>query len=311
MPLVRSMDKDLNEPPIVLRGRTFNAEDLAVIRRCIDAHFDRGRTFISQVICEELGWKQPNGWLKDRACRDVLIRLERMGVVTLPPTLVPRKPQSQKPRPTSLSSAYDITPVTDFPANITLEFAKGNDAEKVWNEVVDRHHYLGHKIAVGRCIKYLVRTETTLLGAVAFSSPAWRIEARDRLLRRLGINAADLRDKVINNSRFLILPNVRVPNLASRVLALTTTRIVKDWTDYYCLVPQVAETFIQPSLYNGTCYKAANWVEVGATKGFMKSGGVHRNSQEPKHVLLYGLNRRMRRNLLTTAAGSGSIIQDC
>lgn len=136
------------------------------------------------------------------------------------------------------------------------------------------------------------------MGAIAFSSPAWKIAARDRLLSRLGIDTPEVQDVVVNNSRFLILPNVRVPNLASKLLALATERIVKDWTDYYCLTPQIAETFVQPSLYNGTCYKAANWVDIGFTKGFRKSGAIHRNSQEAKQILLYGLNRYMRRTLV-------------
>lgn len=147
----------------------------------------------------------------------------------------------------------------------------------------------------GRCIKYLIKTEDKLLGAIAFSSPAWRIIPRDEALKAIGIT--EIRDHAINNSRFLILPHVQVPNLASHLLSLATKKIVDDWAWYYALEPLVAETFVQPSLYYGTCYQAANWLEFGTTKGYAKRGQIYRNSQEPKRIFLFGLNKQIRRQL--------------
>ncbi len=252
------------------------------------------------AICKELDWKQPNGWLKDRACRDVLLQMEKMGLITLPPRHTTRKTAGLKmQRKMTCLSTYDlVSPITEFPTQIHLVLAKGSQTEKAWNEVVNQYHYLGHKVIVGRCIKYLVEVEDKLLGAVAFSSPAWNLAPRDALLPALDIDPLDKHNYIINNSRFLILPNVQIHNLASTILSLVTDRIVIDWTNYYSVTPLIAETFVQPSLYSGTCYKAANWLQVGTTKGYAKLGSAHHNSQESKHIFLYGLNKHIRRKLL-------------
>ena len=200
----------------------------------------------------------------------------------------------------SLSSFDLTTPITEFPRSIQLEFAKGNQAEKIWNELVSEYHYLGNRTTVGRCIKYIVRSKNRLLGAISFSSPAWQLEPRDKALKAIGIS--NPHDHAINNSRFLILPFVQVPNLASYILSVATKNIVHDWSRYYSVKPLIAETFVQPSLFDGTCYKAANWIEVGTTKGYAKRGSSYRNSQEPKKIFLYGLTRQIRGEMQSIAS---------
>lgn len=285
---------------ILLRGRLFTSDDLEVIVRCVDKHYTEGRTRISEIVCQELDWRQPNGWLKDRACRDVLRKLDSLGLIKLPPPLtksVNRHNDSTTP-PQDVLADYDLeTPITEMPDSLSLELAKGNYKERVWNALIEEYHYLGHKVAVGRCLKYLLLENNNLLGAIAFSSPAWALAPRDSLLQFLGITSARMHDIIINNSRFLILPRVQVPNLASRVLAMSTRRVTKDWHAYYAIKPLIVETFIQPSLYSGTSYLAANWIEIGVTKGYAKRGSSYHNSQEPKTILLYGLNRHIRRKL--------------
>ena len=181
-----------------------------------------------------------------------------------------------------------------------LKFAKGNKYEKDWNELVDEYHYLGYRPAVGRCIKYIIQSNDRLLGAISFCSPAWRIESRDKLLRMIGLN--NPQEEVINNARFLVLPVVHIANFASYALSLATRQIVKDWNWYYSVKPLVAETFVQPSLFSGTCYKAANWLEIGLTKGYAKRGSFYQNGQEPKKIFLYGLNKNIRLKLNTMVA---------
>jgi len=183
-----------------------------------------------------------------------------------------------------------------------LSLAKGNCLEPVWNQTIDRFHYLGHRGGVGRCLKYLVTSEEELLGAISFSSPAWMIKSRDRVLENLGMTRDQIGDYVINNNRFLILPHVRVRNLASRILAAATSRVVSDWSAYYALTPRVSETFVEPRRFAGTSYRAANWVQVGVSRGYLKRGRKHQNSQEPKLIFLYGLQRRYRRGLATYGA---------
>ncbi len=283
---------------IKLRGREFTDDELSTIRESVINNFDKGRTYISRDICNTLNWKQPNGWLKDRACRDVLLELEKREIIKLPPPLVVKNnKKSNKGNSISYLKNFDLnTPISEFPNSIELEFAKGNIQEKVWNELVNQYHYLGHSTTVGRCIKYLIRSNDRLLGALSFSSPAWELETRNNILNSIGIE--NPRDYTINNSRFLILPIVQVNNLASHVLAIAAKKIVNDWKDYYSIIPLIAETFVQPSRFDGTCYKAANWIEIGTTKGYAKRGRFYRNSQEPKKIFLYGLDKRIRTKLL-------------
>ncbi len=291
--------------PVKLRGRWFLEDDLKVIRRVVSKYKDKGRTEISRVVCVQLDWRQPNGWLKDRACREVLARLERMGIVSLPPRLVNTIEGSRGSYVNAVShldKCHLATSATVISEKVRLEFSKGNEAEKIWNELIERFHYLGWRPAVGRCIKYLVKSGETIIGAISFSSPAWRILARDRLLEQIGLVSSH--DYVINNSRFLLLPVVQVPNLASHVLSLSTKQVVKDWGSYYAVTPLVVETFVDPTRYRGTCYRAANWKEIGTTKGYAKRGALHRNSQYPKLVFLYGLNRKTRSRLHEVTATS-------
>jgi hypothetical protein len=189
------------------------------------------------------------------------------------------------------------TPVLVMPAAIELELAKGNSAERLWNALVEKHHYLGHRVVVGRCLKYLIRGDGKLIGAISFSSPAWKLAVRDQLMQRLGLTGPGGRDLVINNSRFCILPQVRVPHLASRILACATRRIALDWFQYYSIQPFLAETFVEPKRFQGTCYRAANWNEIGMTNGYAKLGASHHNSQNPKIIFVYGLTRAYRRKL--------------
>ena len=286
--------------PITLRGRRFTASSIAAIKLCVKKYFKYGRTRISKEVCIRLKWRQPNGWLKDRACREVLIKLETMGEIKLPESRSKRKPKKQKKdakvEPNFGKYIIDCR-VTDIPEKIEFILAKGNNEERIWNYLVEKHHYLGHKVIVGRCLKYLILTDNVILGAIAYSSPAWHLETRNQILQKLGFAHDDIMNKVVNNSRFLILPNVKVQNLASKILSLSIEQVVLDWTWYYLIKPLVAETFVQPSKFYGTSYKAANWQEIGTTKGYAKSGMSYHNSQEPKTIYIYGLNREIRSKL--------------
>ncbi|HEX4638075.1 MAG TPA: Druantia anti-phage system protein DruA [Chthoniobacterales bacterium] len=186
--------------------------------------------------------------------------------------------------------------------DLTLLWAKGNALEKTWNAFVQTRHYRGHRITVGRSVKYLVRQRDNYVAAISFASAAWGIEQRNLVLQHIGIPPWEIRDLVINNSRFLILAKKGVLNLASRILRLATSRVADDWYRYYSIRPRIVETFVEPSRFEGTCYKAANWIAVGQTRGFKKSGDAHSNSQQPKLMFLYGLNAATRRRLFEFAA---------
>ncbi len=135
---------------------------------------------------------------------------------------------------------------------------------------------------MGRLVRYLVVGDDELLGAISFGECAWNLGVRNQVLESVGISPADIPNAVIGNNRFLILPSVRVPNLASRVLGLSSRNAQRDWTERYGRSPLVAETFVDPRRYEGTCYRAANWLFIGATKGFAKSGARHIHEGAPE-----------------------------
>lgn len=284
--------------PLFLRGRAFGLRDLRIILGTLHEFPDASRTSISQEVCRRLNWIQPNGWLKERACRDVLLSLQRRRLVKLPPRERPvtkQKPLRAKQLHRGLAIGIDLkTKVVSQPTAFWLEFAKGNERERLWNFLIDKFHYLGYKGALGRTIKYIIWGDDRLLGAIGFASPVWRLKARDDLLTELGWSPADIHARTINNFRFLILPNVHVDALASRVLSLACEEVSVDWTWYYGIRPDLIETFVAPSRFLGTSYRAANWVSLGRSQGYTKSGSSHQNSQEPKEIFLYGLTRRTR-----------------
>src|SRR5690349_137716 len=199
--------------PLVIRGREFGLRDLRVILSCAAQHRLRGRTFISQEICRQLDWRQPNGWLKERACRDVLRVLHRKRLVRLPRSLVGNRRPRQRYALLYHQRIPNLdlkTPVRVQPKAIRLEFAKGNVAESLWNYLVDKYHYLAYRASVGRSLKYLVWADERLVAAISFCSPVWRLKPRDAVLEKLGVSVGELHERVINNNRFLILPNVHV-----------------------------------------------------------------------------------------------------
>jgi hypothetical protein len=287
---------------IILRGRIFSKNDILLISHIIKMNYLLGRTMISKIICEQINWRQPNGWLKDRACRDVLLRLEKSKYIKLPDRINGKRRNKGEDPKNKASTQNKLIDIKYFPRIISLEFAKGNNSEKEWNELINDYHYLGHQIVVGRCIKYIIRGDNIIVGAIAFSSPAWKLSARDRLLGTF-MTQNEIHDYVINNCRFLILPSVKVPNLASSILSMATSQIVVDWNRYYSIIPKFVETFVESSRYRGTCYKAANWLEIGTTKGYSKKGMYHHNSQNHKQIFIYGLNHRMRRKLSNLVKG--------
>lgn len=285
---------------IMLRGRMFTQDELLVIGNKVKVHYDEGRTVISRKICEELNWRQPNGWLKDRACREVLIKLSQRGMITLPKS---RKSVNRNPNP-RLNPKPTKSPIAEIEINeidlstIRFQLAKGRKQEAFWNSIVDHYHYLGQRVTVGKSLKYLIYANDTLIGCIGFSSPAKKLSLREAVVEKaLNMSLDQTLSYCINNSRFLIFPFVKVKNLASKILSASSEQIVKDWESYYSIKPVLIETFVQISKFEGTCYKAANWVEVGTTRGYSKKGTNYVTNNEPKKIFLYGLNSLTRKRL--------------
>ena len=251
------------------------------------------RLELSRRVCQWLDWRSPSGRLQDMSCRKALAQLNRRGVLDLPA----RERLYGFERSASLSTQVDVPEfhgalsklgkVTVDP--ITSRYSRES---KIWFSLLDRYHYLGSGPLCGAQIRYIVKSSSHgYLGALAFSSGAWALRCRDE---HIGWTEAARRKnlcRLVGNARFLILPTVKVKNLASHVLSLALSRLPEDWEERYHVRPVLVETFVDPTLFAGTCYKAANWMDVGQSAG--------RRDGKPKRVFLYPLCPGWRDTLCT------------
>jgi len=281
---------------LVIRGRLFDQSELVRIRNLIRQHPSWGRTQLSTRICELLHWRQPNGRVKDRACRVAMLRLEELGLIELPP---PKLARGGRPPKVERELAFEACrmPVTEMPSEVRVSLACSRHEIALWNSAIAAYHYLGLATPVGRLLRYLFFDGDALLGALSFTDCSWATSARKKAATRLGISHEEIRTLVAANNRFLIPPSVRVPNLASRLLSKATKNLRNDWRQRFGVDLALAETFVDPSRFLGTSYLAANWVFVGHSKGYSKRGRQHVRHNNRKVLLMRGLTRATQRRL--------------
>ena len=278
-------------------AREFSAQELRLIRAMIAEDPTRHRLALSRLVCERLDWRRPNGELKDMSCRVAMLRMHRDGLIRLPP---PQHGYNTARRGRRTAQAEPQLPVTssvhELPELAMRPLA--NQAEsQLWNEYVDRYHYLGYTRLPGAQLRYMVMSQQQVLAVLGFSACAWKIAPRDQFI---GWNAAQREARlhlVINNARFLILPWVQVRNLASCVLARIAKRLPHDWQARYGYHPVLVETFVQSERFVGTSYRAANWTRVGQTQGRGKLDVHNQYALPKKDIWLYPLRRDFRRRL--------------
>lgn len=277
---------------ITIRGRAFTRRELFLVKAIVEASPGDHRFALSKKICRALVWYQPNGRLKDRSCRDVLCKLQETGFLRLPP---PRRPAVRR-RPVAITNRSAPGPVRSFcPRDIDLasfSVVTGSGdprQEKRWNEYVERYHELGYGVPVGPHLKYFVALDGEPIACLAFGGAAWKVEARDRWIGWESEGRERNLRYVVNNTRFVIFPWIQVGNLASRLLALAARRIRDDWLERYAYRPLLLETFVDAERHRGTCYRAANWLCVGYTKGRGKLDRRFEANRPKKSVLLYPL----------------------
>lgn len=261
------------------------------------------RKELAQTVCELLDWRRPNGSLKGLECRLWLEELESCGYLELPAKRQ-RRPVGRATRvPMSERGAPGVPlsgMVQEF-APVVLEAVATPAEQALFRELVGRHHDLGSRQPYGAQLRYLAWVSSPrrqVVGCVQFSSPAWRLAVRDRWIG--WDEATRLRNlqRVVNNSRFLILPWVQVKNLASHVLSQATRRLATDWPARYGHPPLLVETLVDAQRFRGTCYRAANWQELGLTSGRGRMDREHRrHGLAVKTVLVYGLVREAARRL--------------
>ena len=257
---------------------------------------------LAHTVCELLDWRRPNGRLKSAECRTLLAALEQRQLLVLP-TLRAGRPRGAATRVAS-SACPTITAISgtlQALQPLVLMPVQTSAQRQLWRELIERYHYLGHRVPFGAHLRYLIRAAPhpdCLLGCLQFSSPAWRMRARDAWIGWEEATRAQHLQRIINNSRFLILPHVKVKNLASHVLALALSTVSTDWERAYGIRPYLAETLVDPVRFSGHCYRAANWIEVGLTSGRGRQDRYHeRHDACPKRVFLYPLVPDVRRTL--------------
>lgn len=284
-------------------SRVLSSSDLSQIKEIVHSCQGLSRTELANTICELFSWKRPSGKLKTVECRQFLENLNAKGVIDLPKRKK-RRPKGSNTRikrtdkgeirPDITGSARDL-----FPLIMTIIETK--EQRDLWYEYVDRYHYLGYQLPFGAQLRYFLTSESTILGCFQFSSPAWKMSPRDKWITWNDEQRKRNLQKIINNSRFLILPWVKVKNLASSALSLVATAVAGDWQDRFGYRPVLLETLVDPKRFSGTCYRAANWIHVGTTTGRGRMDRENkRHGISPKDIYLYPLSRTFREELLAS-----------
>ena len=266
-------------------GQNFTKAIINEIEEMIKTEPGLSRRELSRRICQRNGWYSPNGNLKDMSCRKALVELDRQGIIHLPAV-------------EKVTNFTDLTPTegeTDVSPSVSCTLAELGEVRvkpissrytnesKVWRTLLEKYHYLGAGPLCGAQIRYIVESNNYgYIGALAFTSATWALKSRDDYIgwskraRRANLG------KVVTNSRFLLVPELKVANLASHVLSLALARLAQDWEERYWVSPVLAETFVDPTLFSGTCYRAANWQYIGKTAG--------RRDGRQKNIFIYPLH---------------------
>jgi len=284
------------------RGRIVTDADVAFIRGLIAAHPRATRRALSRRLCEAWNWVQPNGVLRDMVCRGLLLALHRAGHIELPPARRsnPLGPQRRTPSRTTLRWSPIEGRLSDI-LPLEIRQVRRSGDESLFDSLVETHHYLGYTQPVGEHLKYLIWADGVPVACLAWSSAPRHLGPRDRFIgwspevRRKNIRL------IAYNLRFLILPWVEVPHLASHILGRMARLLLQDWERIYGHPVYFLETFVDPQRFKGTCYRAANWLVLGRTTGRGKDDLTHRPNRPIKEVLGYPLSKRFRERLCHTA----------
>lgn len=286
---------------IRVQGRDLSPGDLAYIVRQISDHPQWHRTRLSRELCAVWNWTDEVGRPKDMACRTMLLKLERRGLLVLPPR---RNPSINHFRSKSFqpvlhdTSAISATLKALHP--IAVSCADQGDEALLWQTLLTKYHYLGFTTRVGQSLRYVAYAcDGRALACFLFGAAAWKTAPRDTFIGWSAKARERNISRVVNNMRFLIPPWVNVPHLASHVLAMALRCLPDDWRTKYGFAPVLVETFVERERFQGTCYKAANWQCVGATTGRTRQDSNHKIKVPIKDIYLYPLNREFKKTLCT------------
>lgn len=299
-------------PPLSMGGREFSSADLELIRQITSDFASLGITEIARTACELLEWKRPSGGLKNLECRRLIEHMAGLGLLRLPERRGRGAPGARRaPRTGQGEPQAEIHGSAGAFAPLRLEVVRGGQADHngnhaLFKELLDRHHYLGYRVPFGASLRYLVRSERApenVLACLLWSSPAWKMAARDQWIGWNDGERTRNLQYIVNNSRFLILPWVRVKGLASKILGAVARQLPRDWETLYGYRPLLLETLVDAERFRGVCYRAANWIQLGQTTGRGRMDRAHAaHGAAVKDLYVYPLCRHVAERLRGSAA---------
>ncbi len=278
-------------------GRSFQPKELEKICWTVKNFPGLSRTELARTLCEHLKWRTATGQAKLDACRKLLEKLEKQGQVRLPAKRVCRtSPRGEVRRVYSRETepGGPLEVRLGELSEVGLEVVHSRPQTRVWNEYVDRYHYLGFRRPFGCTVRYFVRCDQGLLGCVLLAGAAHSVACRDRWIGWSEGQRLRQLPWVVSNTRFLIFPWIRVQHLASHVLGQVARRVRNDWEQLWGYEPVLLETFVDPQRFRGTCYRAAGWLELGLSSGEGRRRPGRRYTSTPKRVLVRPLVRDFR-----------------
>ena len=287
------------ESDFIYQGHQLTHSDIVSIKTLISTNPDKSRWFISRELCRQWNWRQQDGALKDMLCRSLLLKLESVGLIILPPRKrIINNPLANRKPPELVE--IDQTPIVCDIENIQpieLRSVRKTLYEKLYNSLIHEHHYLGYTYPIGENLKYIVFSNDRPIACMGWTSAVWHIGCRDRFIGW----SAEIRKKNLHliayNTRFLILPWVKVPYLASHLLGLSARIVPEDWLEFYKHPIYFLETFVDTEKFTGICYRAANWIYLGKTTGRGKNDQTNKQNRSIKAVFGYPLHKNFRRIL--------------
>jgi hypothetical protein len=285
---------------LVIRRRRIGPEDLQLIRQLIVEEGKRGRSHISHRLCEIWDWRQANGRFRQIACRDMLRQLEAKKLIELPAMLNPaRRPgyQNSVRAPQLLEQVSTEGSLTERRDRIELTLVGEREQRQVFNGPIGAYHYLGYQQPTGAQLKYLAYFEERPIACLSFGPAAFKIARRDQFIGWSARQREERLSWLVNNDRFLILPSVKIPNLASWLLSRCLRRLRRDWQQVYRHDLALCETFVEQARFGGRSYAAANWICVGQTQGRGRNDRQHQGGFPVKTIWVYPLRADFRRRL--------------
>jgi hypothetical protein len=291
------------DEPLIFGGRNFSVAELEQMREVVSQFGALGLTEISRTVCELLEWKRPNGGLKNLECRQLLECLCAQGLLNLPEL---RRTKPRGPQRVHRTVRSEVQPEMGGSAGqyepLRLQLLEGEGAgdSALFREYIDRYHYQRYRVPFGAHARYLVRSERCggqVLACLLWTSPAWKLAARDQWIGWSAPQRVQNLQRIVNHSRFLILPWVRVKGLASKILAHCAHQVPVDWGRLYGYRPLLLETLVDSQRFRGTCYQAANWIRLGMTQGRGRMDRHHQAQGTPKELYVYPLCRHVAQRL--------------